>query len=535
MMSKSEPVSVNTSAKSRFRAHSLSLMPADFIPVTSQQKNRTASTAPCYSLPERLPQVCYPHSHLRQGNSCPSVVVNPFELTKDLICRADPFSTSEAELLQRLPIAPDPTPRHYLSEPRLDLPSNPLEVMQSPPELLAHCFQSVTFYVADGSDSTVTLLGDHPAQLTQQGVSQSTASLDTIESLLDSLAANNEREKRYLGDGDIIIIICKRTYRHAAPITALADILNYLGHHYSAGGVIVLSSLIGWIDSLFKIGEKKRTYNSLFLSLCETINQFLNKTKRIIPETARSFFKKLYYNCSLIAAACTVPADIFSHAYDAGFLKSKYVPSMICPLVITIPTLLTAIKTCINFKKTPPINENIEFNILKACNLVLEHIAIHGAAGTISADVAVYVGHPEIGMILILFMGFIGLCDGLVQCGERLDKGNINCRLPRPLQRFFLFMYHSFHKLAAKAPEFLKDSYLDIALVGMASTIIADTLSYFGKSSQTVTKILCPSIVTLMTSLSAIPSICPAIINRLTKPPTPRAHFLIHDDSIQEI
>ncbi len=138
-------------------------------------------------------------------------------------------------------------------------------------------------------------------------------------------------------------------------------------------------------------------------------------------------------------------------------------------------------------------------------------------------------------MILILFMGFIGLCDGLIQCGECLDKGNINCRLPRPLQRFFLFMYHSFNKLAAKAPEFLKDSYLDIAIVGMASTIIADTFSYFGKSSHTVIKILCPSIVTLMTSLSAIPSICPAIINRLVKPPTPRAHFLMHDDSIQEI
>ncbi|WP_419834731.1 hypothetical protein [Endozoicomonas atrinae] len=294
MMSKSEPVSVNSIVKYRFRAHSLSLMPADFVPVTSQQKNRTASTAPGHSLPERLPQVCYPHSHLRQGNSCPSVVVNPFELTKDLICRADPFSTSEAELLQRLPIAPDPTPRHYLSEPRLDLPSNPLEVMQSPPEVLAHCFQSVTFYVADGSDSTVTLLGDHPAQLTQQGLSQSRASLDTIESLLDSFAANNEREKRYLGDGDIIVIISKRTYRHAAPSTALADTLNYIGHYYAAGGVILFFSLIGLVDSLYKIGEKKRTYNSLFLSLCETINQSLNQIKKIIPEIPRSFFKKLY-------------------------------------------------------------------------------------------------------------------------------------------------------------------------------------------------------------------------------------------------
>ena len=170
---------------------------------------------------------------------------------------------------------------------------------------------------------------------------------------------------------------------------------------------------------------------------------------------------------------------------------------------------------------------------------MLEHVAIHAAAGTISADIAVYLGHPEIGMILILFMGFIGLFDGLIKCGECLDKGIVNCRLPRTLQQFFLFMYHSFNKFAAKLPELLKnmiqDSYLDIALVGMAGTIIADTFSYFGKSSQTVIKILCPSIVTLMTSLSAIPSISPAIINRLVKPPTPRAHFLMHDDSIQEI
>ena len=349
-------------------------------------------------------------------------------------------------MLQRLPIQPEQLTQHSLSEPQLggtciseDIPAHPLEVIHSNLGELANYSQSVTFCMEDdGNQSTVTLLRDHFAQLKRQGLSQSRASLDTIESLLDSFAANNEREKRYLGDGDIIVIISKRTYRHAAPSTALADTLNYIGHYYAAGGVILFFSLIGLIDSLYKIGEKKRTYNSLFLSLCETINKSLNKIKKIIPEIPRSFFNKLYYNCSLIAAACTVPADIFSHAYDAGYLKSKYIPSVICPLIITIPTLLTAINTCRNFKKAPSICENIELNILKVCNLVLEHIAIHAAAGTISADVAVYLGHPEAGMILILFMGFIGLCDGLIQCGECLDKGNINCRLPRPLQRFFL-------------------------------------------------------------------------------------------------
>ena len=166
MMSKSEPVSVNSSAKSRFRAHSLSLKPVDFVQVASQQKNRPVSTAPGHSLPERLPQVCYPYSHLRRSNSCPSVIIKPAELTKDRVCKPDPFSTSEVELLQRLPIQPKQLTQHSLSEPRLggtfipeDIPAHPLEVIHSNLGELANYSQSVTFCMEDdGNQSTVTLL-----------------------------------------------------------------------------------------------------------------------------------------------------------------------------------------------------------------------------------------------------------------------------------------------------------------------------------------------------------------------------------------
>ncbi|KEI71735.1 hypothetical protein GV64_14180 [Endozoicomonas elysicola] len=388
----------------------------------------------------------------------------------------------------------------------------------------------------ESSAESISLLSScsTPA-MRQQSVSQ--ASTDTVTNFLDSLNASNERDKQKLTVDDIILIAIKRWFRHAASSTALADSLNYLNHPYYAGASILIMSFVGLTDGAYKIGEKNRECSSYVLSFCNWVHQSLLSIRECIPGASISAFKQLYYNCSWIAAASTVPADLLSHMNDAGILNAEFIQPIICPLTIILPTILAAVLTCKGLRQTTVDNEDLTLDAKKVIKVILQRVAIHATAGTVSADIASYLGHPEFAMAAIIVMGSIGLIDGLVQCGEQSQNNDMSSSVNPLFKRICETMYYLGSQLEARIPEFLNElmgkTYRFTSIAGAAGTIIADVFSYFGFLSRPVKSVICPMTVALLTSCGAIPSIVTEIINRMVKPAATEAHFLMRDVPIR--
>ncbi len=394
--------------------------------------------------------------------------------------------------------------------------------------------------VSDNTTETVSLVSNgNASNLCQLHLSESRASLDTVANLLESLSASEERHSPFLTVDDVILIFSKRMFRHAASSTALADILNYLKHPYYAATVIVTMTSVGVIDGIYKIGEKDRQCASYSLSACRWIHQRLNSIQDFIPDSCKNAFRTLYYNCSLIAAASTVPADLLSHLNDAGHLKTDAVPDIVCPLIIFLPTLFAGLLTCKELMHEQQDSEVISLDAVTVLKLLLQRTIIHATAGTVSADIAVYLGYPDFGVAAILFMGSVGFIDGLFQCGELIQKNHAITRINTQFEEVCRAICRLFDKLESLVPNFfnelIKKTYLYTSITGTTGTIVGDVLAYFGYLNRAVNTKICPMTVTLFTGIGAITSIVPAVINRLAKPITTQTHFLMRDNPVQII
>ena len=361
-------------------------------------------------------------------------------------------------------------------------------------------------------------------------VSQSTTSIDTVADLLERFDANEERAKWQLSSDDITLIMAKRVFRHCASGTALADLLNYQHHPYAAGFTVSAMVLVGLVDGAYKIGEKDRRANHPTLNCCRVLHQYLQKVAQHLSSDVRAVGRQLYYQCSLVGAMATVPADLLSHAYDGGIVTAEVIPTIICPLIILLPTLSSAyLVTCTQ------AGEQGEPHWI--C-LILQRVIIHATAGTVSADIAVYLGHPTAGMVAILAMGGIGLVDGLAQCGELLLKKEPANLAQQLFQRFCQHIKGLYTRLLNCLPSGIDDLvgrfYLTTSIAGTAGTIIADILSYFGNANKGVLTTVCPIIIGLLASLGTISSAVPEIVQRVVTP-VRRPAFLLHDSELEPV
>gem|GEM_PF-5226159 len=364
-------------------------------------------------------------------------------------------------------------------------------------------------------------------------LSGSTSSIDTVADLLERFDANEERAKTQLSTDDITLIMAKRVFRHCASGTALADLLSYQHHPYAAGITISAMALVGLVDGAYKIGDKDRRTDSSILNFCRVFHQYMHKIAQHFPGEVRNVAKQLYYRCSLIAAMATVPADLLSHAYDGGIITAGVIPDIICPLTILVPTLLSAcMVTCGSGEKTG------ECHFSGIC-LVLQRVIIHATAGTISADIAVYLGHPATGMVAILVMGGVGLIDGLAQYGELLLKKEPANRAGQLFQRFCQYVERLYAKVLDCLPPGLDDLvgkfYLTTSIAGAAGTIVADVFSYFGNANKKVLSTICPILIGLLASLGTISLAVPEIVRRIETPVRRPTAFLSHDSQLEPV
>ncbi len=364
-------------------------------------------------------------------------------------------------------------------------------------------------------------------------LSGSTSSIDTVADLLERFDANEERAKTQLSTDDITLIMAKRVFRHCASGTALADLLSYQHHPYAAGITISAMALVGLVDGAYKIGDKERRTDSSVLNFCRVFHQYMHKIAQHFPGEVRNVAKQLYYRCSLIAAMATVPADLLSHAYDGGIITAGVIPDIICPLTILVPTLLSAcMVTCGSGDKTG------ECHFSGIC-LVLQRVIIHATAGTISADIAVYLGHPATGMVAILTMGGIGFIDGLAQCGELLLKKEPANPAQQLFQRFCQHIKGLYTRLLNCLPSGIDNLvgkfYLTTSIAGTAGTIIADIFSYFGNANERVLTTICPMVIGLLASLGTISSAVPEIVQWVVTPVRRPTAFLSHDSQLEPV
>ena len=363
----------------------------------------------------------------------------------------------------------------------------------------------------------------------RQRFSQSTTSIDTLADLLERFDANEERAKWQLSSDDITLIMAKRVFRHCASGTALADLLSYQHHPYAAGVAVSAMVLVGLVDGAYKIGEKDRQATHSTLNCCRVLHQYLHKIAQHLPSDVRTVARQLYYRCSLAGAMATVPADLLAHAYDGGIITAEIIPTIICPLIILVPTLLSAcLVTC------PPAGEKDEPHWI--C-LILQRVIIHATAGTVSADIAVYLGHPTAGMVAILTMGGVGLVDGLAQCGELLLKKAPANPAQQLFQRLCRHIEGLYTRLLNCLPSGIDDLvgkfYLTTSIAGTAGTIIADVFSYFGNANKRVLSTICPMIIALLASLGTLSSALPELVQRVVTPLRRPTAFLLHDSELE--
>ncbi len=479
------------------------------------------------SLSERQLYTKLGQSNLRKVTSCPDIVESSVESAKRrTICSSE------------LPKLSDSVCNLACLDGSMHSESALNSSLASLPIVTAHTSGSGAGHLLmpESRAESISLLSScsTPA-MRQPSVSQ--ASIDTFINFLDSLDASNERNKQNLAVDDIILIAIKRWFCHAGSGTALADSLNYRNHPYYAGASILIMSFVGLTDAAYKIGEKNRGGSSFVLSFCNLVHQSLLCIQECIPAASISAFKQLYYNCSLIAAAFTVPADLFAHMNDAGILNAEFIQPVICPLTICLPTILAAVLTCKELSRRTVDSKDLTLGAKEAIKVILQRVAIHATAGTVSADIASYLGHPEFAMAAIIVMGSIGLIDGLVQCGEQLQNDDMSSSVNPLFKRICETLYYLGSRLEAIIPEFLNKlidkTYLHTSIAGAAGTIFADVFSYFGCLSRPVKSVICPMTVALFTSCGAIPSIVTEIINQMVKPPTTQAHFLMRDVPIR--
>ena len=360
-------------------------------------------------------------------------------------------------------------------------------------------------------------------------LSQSTTSIDTLADLLERFDANEERAKWQLANDDITLIMAKRVFRHCASGTALADLLSYQHHPYVAGVAVSAMVLVGLADGAYIIGEKDRQATHSTLNCCRALHQYLHKIAQHLPSDVRTVGRQLYYRCSLAGAMATVPADLLSHAYDGGIITAEVIPTLICPLIILVPTLMSAcLVTC------PQAEEKAEPHWI--C-LILQRVVIHAAAGTVSADIAVYLGHPTAGMVAILTMAGVGLVDGLAQCGELLLKKEPANPAQQLFQRLCQHIEGLYTRLLHCLPSGIDDLvgkfYLTTSIAGTAGTIIADVFSYFGNANKRVLTTVCPMIIALLASLGTLSSAVPELVRRVVTPLKRPTAFLLHDSELE--